>query len=38
MARRVIAANNTTIAERISREIRAYAPARDDAAAPRAGP
>lgn len=34
MSRRVIAANNRTIAERISREIQAYAPARDDAAAP----
>lgn len=33
MSRRVIAANNRTIAERVSKEIQAYAPARDDAAA-----
>ncbi|XP_056913307.1 inositol monophosphatase 1 isoform X4 [Takifugu flavidus] len=38
MSRRVIAANNRTIAERISGEIQAYAPARDDAAAPGADP
>lgn len=35
MSRRVVAANNRTIAERIVKEIHAYTPARDDAAAPR---
>lgn len=33
MSRRVVAANNRTIAERIVKEIHAYTPARDDAAA-----
>lgn len=33
MSRRVIAANNRTIAERIVKEIQAFAPTRDDAAA-----
>lgn len=31
MSRRVIAANNRSIAERLVREIEAYAPVRDDA-------
>lgn len=31
MSRRVIAANHRSIAERIAREIQAYAPPRDDA-------
>lgn len=35
MSRRVIAANNRSIGERLVREIQAYAPARDDAPAPR---
>lgn len=33
MSRRVIAANNSSIAQRIAREIQAYAPVRDDAPA-----